>query len=114
MQWFCELLQIVAVELRVADDDAGRIDQRDAAAERGAGGVGERVGVDAASAIRSPTRRASRSSSRPCLLREPVRARRLPAIATTPATSSDDENERTDEQPLGEGHALRECPLLSR
>ena len=40
-------LETRTIELGITEHDAGRIDQRDAAAERGAGRVGERIRVEA-------------------------------------------------------------------
>ena len=100
-----EAAQRRLVELGVADDASVGLDERDAVRERGAGSVGERVERRVRHAtVRRPV--ALRAAARRTLFAE--------AVAEPPVQacySQDDEDtrnqQRADEQALGEGQALR-------
>ena len=80
--------------------------------ERRPGCIGKRVGVDARPPLDADHARfTSELATR--LLRESV----VKPVSGEDDHSSDErenEDERTDEESFGEGHALRECPLLRR
>jgi hypothetical protein len=91
LQVILQCMQCLVIELRVALDDAGAVDERDAVAERRAGGVGERVGAHG----RRPLRR-----DEPCLAGQALPALLDEARVETAVEQRDDEHDQhaDDEQ----------------
>jgi hypothetical protein len=107
-----QVVKSVVVELGVAAYDAAGVDQGDATAERRARRIGERVGVDAGLPLDADDPGFT-SELATGLLRQSV-AEPVSGEDDNTGDESKNENQRTDEESFGEGHALRECPLLSR
>ncbi|HEY6826434.1 MAG TPA: hypothetical protein VI259_06240, partial [Gemmatimonadaceae bacterium] len=102
----------VVVEFRVAAHNTGGVDQGDAPSERGTGGVGQRIGVDAGAPLRANEAGfALQLTTR--FLGETI-AQPAPGDRDDADDESYDEDQRTEEESFGERHALRECPLLRR
>ena len=102
----------VRAELRVADDDARAVDERDAIAERVARAMGQRVGVGAGLPFRADHTSHARQLVA-LLLDQP--------IAETPARDQHDrghhrrhDDEGAGEEPTRERHAGRLCGTRSR
>ena len=100
-----QLEQVFAAEFGIADDDAVGANQRHASSERGARGVGERVGVHSGVPFAADEPRLALQLVL-CFVGEPVR-QTIAGDQDDDGDEQHDDPERAQQQPLGETHARR-------
>jgi hypothetical protein len=106
------MMEIFAIEFRIAADHAAGVDERHTSPERGAGCIGERIGVEAGPPLgRDQPRFALQLSSR--FFGETI-AQATPGDRDDAAHEDEDQHQRSGEESLGERHAPRAWPLFKR